>query len=458
MGIVFQQPSPVAPAISAAAGGAEQFTRFAPVLQRQQEAVAQAYAQQYATGARMAADQADRSQRGAEFAATMDARRTAEQLDSGRQAADIQARYGLEQQRSDSGMRELQERARLMQETQAAELTQRERIELSRMEMAAGAVRDNPDLTAEVKNDLLTQIHAKVSPLQARLARSRVQQEELENKAIQKKLAEADIIAANRTKFMSGQFGEFTHDVTDAEGNYLGTTLMTPDGKVIEFKREKANTAETRQAEAQVKHQERVDAYNHKRGEFYAKIEKEVDDLIERERKNATDPNATDWEERGKVLKARRREAYEMGNPPPKPAAGSNVGPGDAVEGGGRPANGAPDNKPITDKNPPNDDQKAIKADFAAVRRTFDAVPRDAGRSHPEQAEVAKNLNAAEALYDKYGDPLNMPEADRRKYLEAFSDAVAAAKKFRARTAPPPAAPAFDPTAPQPGTNAFLPG
>lgn len=431
MPIVFQQPSPVAPAISAAAGEAEQFTRFAPVLQRQMEAVSQAYAQQYATGARLASDQADRAQRGSEFAATMDARRSAEQLDSGRQAAEIQARYGLEQQRADSGMRELQERARLMQETQAAELTQRERVELSRMQMAAGAVRDNPDLTAEVKNDLLTQIHAKVSPLQARLAQSRVQQEELENKAIQKRLAEQDIIAANRTKFMNGQFGEFTHDVTDAEGNYLGTTLMTPDGKVLQFKREKA--------EAQVKHQERVDAYNHKRGEFFAKIDKDVDDLIERERKNATDPNATDWEERGKVLKARRREAYEAGNPPPKPADTSNVGPGDAVEGGGRPANGAPDEKPFDPSKPEamTETQRQQVGAIDTLQRTITAsrVPRE------QAVAAARALETAQTLLAKAGSPANMTKPDRDAYLKALKAADDVLKAHRGsleRPAPEP--------------------
>jgi hypothetical protein len=485
--IVFAPPQPVAPQISAAAGAAEQFNRFAPVLQRQQEAAAAAYAQSYATAARMAEGQADRSQRGAEFAATAEARGQALALDAGQQAAQMQFRAQLAQQQQAGEGEQLRERYRLMQETQAAELTHREKVEYNRLQMAAGAIRDNPDLDAAAKNDLLTQIHARVSPLQDRMARTRMQQEQLENQRLQQQLAQQDIIAKDRAAFMAGNLQAVTRDVRDEAGNVVGTMMMIPGEKPhwIDRKQTEEVAAARREREeerrfvAEQRKLEQVRLVEDGAAKQWNEAHKRAMDMANKEldarikAAGGEDGVITgnrgvlefDYEKRvGELLTksfgmkptldeqvAHATRALR----PQQPAGTSNVGPEPAGP------KGAPDNKPLSAPDAtPTESQAAALGTFAKLRGAFAAVPRDQGRAHPEQAEAVKAVGAAEALYRKWGDPLNMPEADRRRYLDLLETAGKLTKKFQSRTtAPARAEPAaFDPFATPPNSNAFLPG
>lgn len=439
MAIVFQQPSPVSPPISAAAGAADQFTRFAPVLQRQQEAVAEGYARAAALSQRAASDQADRAQRGSEFAMGLDARRDAEFADAGQRAAEMQFRANLAQQAQQHEAAQTEQRFRLMQEAATAELSQREKVELSRLQMAAGSVRDNPSLDPQEKNDLLTQIYTRIDPLQQRKARAQLQQDQLENQRLQQAIAQQDIIAKDRAAFMAGNLQAVTRDIHDAEGNYVGTFTMIP-GEKAHFVDKKAQQAaneekvqlarqqlEHKHAEAQQKHAER-------RAEFQAKTYERV--------AAAFDKQMVDEEKEGKgrpAVKAARsgniKEEmdeimawYDKSNPPPRR-------PGETPNVGTPP--GRPDRKPITADSPPSAAQAEHLAAFDQARGAFAAVPRDGGKAHPEEAEAKAALADAEKLYRKYGDPANMPPDDHAAYLDAVEKARLAAKAFRARTSPP---------------------
>lgn len=424
MPVVFAQPQPFSPTISSEAGAAEQFTRFAPILQRQQEAVAEQYARNFATSASLASANADRGQRGAEFAAGQDFRRQALQVQAGQDAAQMQLKANMALQAEQSQMAEMRERARLQTEVNQAELSHREKVEMNRLQMALGAVQNNPDLTAQEKNDLALQLQTKIDPYQQRVSRARVQQEELQNQQIQKQLAQQDIIAANRTKFMTGQFADFTHDVKDAEGNYLGTTLTTPDGKVLQFKKEPNREERTAlaQEQARQKHEQAVEKHNHERAKYatdlHLRIARDFDAQMQKE--------AAAGSARPSVAAAREGNIKEEFEAAMK--VYDSINPRPQAQGGDRSASGpaAPEEKPFnwTDPKSQSPSQKSVVSKITSGWESVRAA--DLPFAVKDQAfQASQDMGL---LLGKFGSAPRMREKDP----EAFAEFVAASEKMDA--------------------------
>ncbi len=436
MPIVFAPAQPVAPQISAAAGAAEQFDRFAPILQRQQENLANQYVQMQALGQRAASDQADRSQRGSEFAATMEARANSEQQQAGQQQADQQFRAQMQQAAQQHEMAQAEQRARLMQEAQTAELTQREKVELSRMEMAAGTVRNNPNLDEAEKNDLLTQIYTKIDPLQQRKARSQIQQDQLENQQLQQKIAQQDIITKDRAAFMAGNLQAVTRDVTDSEGNVLGSMMMIP-GEKPHWIDKKPDTAVARQEAAQLRHEDRVADHNRKRAEYAVNLRQKIAHDFDKQMAD----EAKEGRPRPQVVAAREgniqeefsaaMKIYDSTNPPPKMAGGQGSTPNI-----GGPEGSQPDEKPFQYTNPETQSIPQRKAVQALLAPVDEVVASAAPKEVKEKAFIASQK--AGKLLGEFGSAAAMRTKDPVKYaqfMDQLNEIDAAIQKSK-QTAP----------------------
>lgn len=185
MPISFEQPQPVAPNLSAAAGGAEQFTRSLPTLaglyesaarlrfeagQRQADRAQQSLAQQLAIQSQVAQGNADRLQ---QFSERGDALRLSSDDLALRQSPS--ARDAFEQ----NAAQQLQhDRFQQQYELQHAQFTQAEQMQLQQYNQAEAQVNrmvQDGQLSAAEGNDFLLQIRTGKSPLMQKQALSKAQ-------------------------------------------------------------------------------------------------------------------------------------------------------------------------------------------------------------------------------------------------------------------------------------------
>lgn len=185
MPISYEAPQPFVPELSIGYGQAVQANEDAPRLQRAAEFAATQRQQAEQFNARMALEAAqlrgaggrgagggdgdlqdaisrrdEMAFRGAQFAATQGA--AAEQFNA-----------AVQNQRT-----EMEAKFRLQAELNATELSQQERMRLQRMKNAIGEVASDASLTSQEKADLILQLKTGINPLEQRIAKAKLAQEE----------------------------------------------------------------------------------------------------------------------------------------------------------------------------------------------------------------------------------------------------------------------------------------
>lgn len=432
MPITFEQPQPFNPGIAEMAGITAQYNRDAPLLQRHAESVAAAYARQREASDQMANAQANRAQHGAEFVFGQTA-------EANQRAAELQLRANVANAQMDHEARLQQARIQGQMELQTTELTHKELLDLNRLKMAQGSIEANDNLTQEEKADLRTQLFAKINPLEQRMAKTRIAQEELQNQQMQKQLGVMDRIQAERTQFMAGNLQQFTKHLTDDDGNYLGSVLMLPDGKTLQFDKTAAKAADQQRADAVQARKEQV-AIDHarQRANDLVKIHNDVSKRIEQEYKNSPDPSKTDWNERERVLTEQMTAIYDKANPAPQVGAG-----GQLPSGSSPPAPQAdPNEKPFSYADPSTQTPRQ-KETMGKLSDGFKAVLGSAAPKGVKDDAVSA-FHEAGYLLGKYGSPQAMKAqnpADYAKFDAATSRMFKAVETAKQTPAPaPPAA------------------
>lgn len=133
---------------------------------------------------------------------------------------------------ANAAMNEQQQRYQLQAQLQETELTQQERMRLQRMKNAVGDVMSNPNLSAQEKNDYVTQLKTGINPLEHRNAVQRMAIEKQQKEAMAEQYQalaglrkqEADVTAksaADRTSFIPdpAELAKITEDLRSTNPN-----------------------------------------------------------------------------------------------------------------------------------------------------------------------------------------------------------------------------------------------
>lgn len=448
MPITFQPAAPFSPNISEQYGQTEQFTRLAPLLEQHQQAVQAAQAQQRAQGMQFANEQANRMQQGSQFAAAQSQERQQQDAQLGQQAAQADA-----QRQQQQAQHEQQIQAQL--DMQRNEFTYKDQLELQRYKNGLSEIENSPNLTPEERQDLRLQFATKIDPMERKLAQSKLIQEKTHNQMMQEQLAQQHIITERSKQFEAQSLPQRLQTLTDPVTGVTGQFYLDRHGDphpifeklneaALKVKQMEADNEEKLAAKAETgqrKHEEAVAKYQHTVGTEFAKIDREVTHEVDAWAKTLPDADKLDMAEtrRGNIerLTKQRRAAYLEGNPPPKPPGGAG-GTTPETDIGKTPP-------PISEAAPPTPPEKKNLDVIGRLRSVFASVPRDQGRMPPEEAEARTELDKAESLLVKWRNPLNMPESDRKAFVDAVEKAGQLTKKFQTRVTPPPP-PAVRPT------------
>lgn len=128
----------------------------------------------------------------------------------------------------------LNESALMAQRTyeHGAEMSQQETMQLSRLKNAAGAVQANPNLDQEAKNDLLTQIYTGISPLEAKMQKTRMAQMQQQTQLEIDQHARLQAAEAEAAKFRAKTVEQRLAPLKDPEtGETIGYAVEQPGGK-----------------------------------------------------------------------------------------------------------------------------------------------------------------------------------------------------------------------------------
>lgn len=184
MAIQFESPQPVSPQISAAYGSTEELAKNLPALASiyQRNAAMQQAAEQHAQSlqAQMVGQQAQIGERRLEM----------QQHGMDQAAAFATARLPSERDvfQANAQMAEQNNRAVNAAWLSQQQLSQHDVMEKQRMEDAVGYVNNAPNLTDDQRNNLITQLRTKLSPLQQRF-----QQQQIEHRQKQDQLIDGQL-------------------------------------------------------------------------------------------------------------------------------------------------------------------------------------------------------------------------------------------------------------------------
>lgn len=229
MAIVYEAPQPLNTEISRLYGGAEVSTKNNPVVantlgesnrMRLAQANAEAdrsaarAARTQAIGAQMAAQASENLQRGAiaqdQFRLAqdeMEQRRLAQANQMQMQAQQVQAQERMQQQRM---------QAQLVMQQQ--ELSQAEKMRMQRMQTAMTTISSDPTLDPQAKSDLILQLQAGISPLQSRLAATKLQAEDLQLQQLRKAAEMQSVFEATGQQMAAKTFEARVFTATGMDG------------------------------------------------------------------------------------------------------------------------------------------------------------------------------------------------------------------------------------------------
>lgn len=507
MPINYQPPSPVSPYTSAAYGRAEEFDKFAPILQA-------AHAQQLQAG--IAGAQAY-NQGGAEVTArTIAAGQQNTQLEGLHQsqlfqAQQQQAEYAQQQQMQYAQQEQAAAQQRKQNEdtinAKYQEMTQAENLHLQRLREADSWI-DEQHLDPEIAQSMHARVRGIRGPLelkadqaQTKIAEAHAtlfkQQADLQHQQ-ELKMAKIEAMTMDeRTKHtydpavvaqvmqdmgpapqgggLGGAVGQAAYAAelkrrVEADPNgIMATHVIQPDGKLVEIKRPNAH------ADRQVQD---VEAAKRHWQSSYTEQSKEVEAAISRDAKAGV-TNRENWTAEGKNEAIRNRMQVAVGAPTLEAYLGNVLGgksrpphvPGSKFAMQGVEGQAAPPPQPVqAQQSQPDTPAPAPFRDETpqkpfAVRDMDKASPEQKvfvqywddlrARAHEARPDAADRKGTNEAVnwainaLERYGSPANMAKQDPQAFAHYEQ-----LRKFFMATPPPPKPNRFV----DPGTHAQAPG
>lgn len=207
MPIVFAPAEPIRPDISTGYGASQQWTQDAPMLQRQQQGIAEAYLQSAALQQRAAQASQQMQLQAHEHMAGLD-----------QQQANQQAHFTLAQQQMGHQSDMQSQHANLQDQLAANQLTRSETMRLERMRNAQADIMANPDLSDEDKHNAVMLLRTGIDSYTQRQHRAQQQHVELQNQQLQRQTAAFDNLERERTAFRNSSFESRVVRETDADG------------------------------------------------------------------------------------------------------------------------------------------------------------------------------------------------------------------------------------------------
>lgn len=230
MPITFQQPEPMAPAISQGFGATQQFSQDLPTIQRARDTIAQ----QYAIAAQLHQRQLESLQHSEDQAATR--RQQQDQFNAG-QSPSMRDLYLSGQQMAGQamqieGQQNLQRQGfQLQAQLSQTQLTQSENLRLQRLRNAVGEVNAREDWSDQEKQDAIVLLSTGINPLAQRQAAAQEQHIRLTNTRMGQQIAEHDSREQERTQFRNNNYQDNIRVVEDRDGNEH-SVVIKPNGEI----------------------------------------------------------------------------------------------------------------------------------------------------------------------------------------------------------------------------------
>lgn len=220
MPIVFAPAEPIRPDISTGYGASQQWTQDAPMLQRQQQGIAEAYLQSAAMQQRAAQASQQMQLQAHEHMAGLD-----------QQQANQQAHFTLAQQQMGHQSDMQSQHANLQDQLAANQLTRSETMRLERMRNAQADIMANPDLSDEDKHNAVMLLRTGIDSYTQRQHRAQQAGTELHNQQMQRQTAQFDRLTAERERYQSQGAQDHMEVVTDPNTGEDYTFHRGEDGR-----------------------------------------------------------------------------------------------------------------------------------------------------------------------------------------------------------------------------------